>query len=479
MLIRCSGVKDAYDVLSDESKRAAHDRARIAEGGRGDNDQEQGFDEEFDSSAYAESDSDDADELDEDDDHQQEPDAFRKKIFEQATPYVNKVLANRRDTETLEEIDDLNKQIRLKNQEEGLRNEKSFLIPFNVLVALGLEFSVVRSNLRKNKDDQDAWNKLDALNEQLQKLRRVNHYPQSWRLQKISGRQAEDYKDARTDRVNGADGHPITTSKKTDTRSGTTSESTQATGSKATNSQATGSDAASSQATSSGSSLGKEASDKGEDLENRHLVPGLTKNGDKILGYRPFYQTNRRTGSTHLHGVQFVVEKRGSPNPIVLLSGAEVGNRVTDAYLGLPDSQKKDVRHSEEKYSYEDADNFEKLLGFATKAMNALSISEPTTRYPGYGLVKFKTGEVDILSRTAFRKMLGKKDADDEIETFFPKQSQLIEPARARGQLKAHEYDSTGFTRRAPKSGNLEGLSDSESMFITEERSRGRRTTEK
>jgi len=78
MLIRNSGVKDAYDVLSDQSKRAARDQARIAQERRGNNDQEQGFEEEFDPGAYSGSEPNNSDNSDEDDDHHQEPDVLRK-----------------------------------------------------------------------------------------------------------------------------------------------------------------------------------------------------------------------------------------------------------------------------------------------------------------------------------------------------------------------------------------------------------------
>jgi len=38
---------------------------------------------------------------------------------------VNKVLTNHRDKESLDKIYDLNEQIKLKNQEEGVESEKS------------------------------------------------------------------------------------------------------------------------------------------------------------------------------------------------------------------------------------------------------------------------------------------------------------------------------------------------------------------
>ncbi|KIV81285.1 hypothetical protein, variant [Exophiala sideris] len=90
--------------LISQRGQCPHDQARIPQEGGGENDQEQGFDEAYDSGAYWGSDPNSSDYSDEDDDHQQEPDGFRKKIFEQAAPYVNKVLANHRDTESLEEI---------------------------------------------------------------------------------------------------------------------------------------------------------------------------------------------------------------------------------------------------------------------------------------------------------------------------------------------------------------------------------------
>jgi hypothetical protein len=78
-----------------------------------------------------------------------------------------------------------------------------------------------------------------------------------------------------------------------------------------------------------------------------------------------------------------VVDTQDQTNPIALLSGTEAGNSVTDAYLGLPDSAKNDVRFSDKRYPIRDAADFEKLLGFATKALGHTTISEPTSPRPG------------------------------------------------------------------------------------------------
>ncbi len=452
------GVQAAYHVLGDPVRKREYDAARRTNQAEANNNQDGTFGEEFGPNAWgSDSDSDDSsDGEDNADDSEQVPDVFRINVFEQATPHVNRVLEKHKDSSSLAEIELLNQKIKAKNEGDRLPNKESFLIRTNVLVAIGLEMSHVKSRLKENPNDDAAFHKLVSLDKQLKTLCRTNHYPESWRLKIPDGwrKRVEEYEAtegggkgkgkeegkgpsaARSEGMSGA-------------KSGPSNESPKATDS---------------------SEKGAPSSKSDKVDRKPYWEPGMTTDGEKILGHRPFYRTDRKTGVESMFGVQFVVEQRGSDNPIILLSGTEVGHHATDAYFDLPESKQKDVRFSDRKYSYKDAVNFEELLGFATKKMECLTISEPTTRYPGYGLVKFRSGETDLLSRTALRKMLGKKDADNEIALFFPRPSQLIEPAEVKGRLMSGSHGPGKIDWRA-----FEKTLDSEELFIPEQKSRKRK----
>ncbi len=452
------GVQAAYHVLGDPVRKREYDAARRTNQAEANNNQDGTFGEEFGPNAWgSDSDSDDSsDGEDNADDSEQVPDVFRINVFEQATPHVNRVLEKHKDSSSLAEIELLNQKIKAKNEGDRLPNKESFLIRTNVLVAIGLEMSHVKSRLKENPNDDAAFHKLVSLDKQLKTLCRTNHYPESWRLKIPDGwrKRVEEYEAtegggkgkgkeegkgpsaARSEGMSGA-------------KSGPSNESPKATDS---------------------SEKGAPSSKSDKVDRKPYWEPGMTTDGEKILGHRPFYRTDRKTGVESMFGVQFVVEQRGSDNPIILLSGTEVGHHATDAYFDLPESEQKDVRFSDRKYSYKDAVNFEELLGFATKKMECLTISEPTTRYPGYGLVKFRSGETDLLSRTALRKMLGKKDADNEIALFFPRPSQLIEPAEVKGRLMSGSHGPGKIDWRA-----FEKTLDSEELFIPEQKSRKRK----
>ncbi|KAJ9606518.1 hypothetical protein H2204_015718, partial [Knufia peltigerae] len=270
----------------------------------------------------------------------------------------------------LAEIEQLNQKIKEKNEVDELPSKESFLIRTNVLKAIGLEMSHVRSRLRENPNDAAAFHQLVSLDKQLKSLCRVNHYPQSWRLKIPDGwrKRVEEYEAteeggkgkgkaqgegssaARSEGMNGG------------AESGPSNKSPKATGS---------------------SEKGAPSSKSNKVARKPYWEPGMTTDGEKILGHRPFYRTDRKTGVEIMFGVQFVVEQRGSDNPIILLSGTEVGHHATDAYFDLPESKRKDLRHSNRKYSCKDKANFEELLGFTTKKMECMTISEPVTRYPG------------------------------------------------------------------------------------------------
>nr|MDZ8061845.1 hypothetical protein [Nostoc sp. EkiNYC01] len=364
------------------------------------------------------------------------------------------LLKKHTDGDSLQAINSLNQQIKAHNQQEGLKNDESCSILTNALVGIASDFATLKASLKSTPNDQVALGKVASLDEQLGKIRRKNHYPEDWTLN-LSTKFRNSVRQQRP---------------REESNSVSTALSEMGTGKRrergnGDSTKVPGMPCESTTSKSDKKGFRDETSSPGKP----YWEPGMTDDGEKILGYKPYYRTIRKTGKTDLYGVQFVVERRGASNPIVLLSGTEVGNRVKDAYLGLPEDQKNDIRYSDQRYSHEDADRFEELLGWATKAMASVDISEPITRYPpGYGLVKFKTGDNDILSRTALRKILGTRDADKEIAKFDPRKPQR--PGKGQRKPRVVQHDLEGSIDRARR--DLEDVGDPDSLFVPERKSR-------
>ncbi|KAH7418755.1 hypothetical protein BKA64DRAFT_554761, partial [Cadophora sp. MPI-SDFR-AT-0126] len=151
----------------------------------------------------------------------------------------------------------------------------------------------------------------------------------------------------------------------------------------------------------------------------RKWEPGETRKGEKILGWRPFYKTDRKKKEQLYNGCQFVIEKKGQPNPIALVSGEEVGRRVVDAYRDLPEEEQNDIRYSEKRYTYEDVEMFDELLGFACKPFNTKTEGSRAYYPVGYALYSFTDGSRDLVSRECMRQVFGKTDADNQIAEFY------------------------------------------------------------
>jgi hypothetical protein len=114
--------------------------------------------------------------------------------------------------------------------------------------------------------------------------------------------------------------------------------------------------------------------------------PGETRKGEKILGYRPFEKTNYITNEKSVSGYQFVIEKKGQPNPIALASGEDVGRRAVRAYIALPKKKKNDIRYSEEKYGPQHVDDFDTMLGFASNPFKTWTKGSNRDKPNGYAL---------------------------------------------------------------------------------------------
>jgi hypothetical protein len=321
------------------------------------------------------------------------------------------------------------------------------------LRSIGIEAGVAINALEKDPNDERAKEFQGKLEKQLEKWIRINSYPQKWLdflpwSQKDKGKKrAETGSSKEKEKGNGRE-KPSSSKQKegeSDTempdvgpssrekkRKGKERERNSSSKQKEGESDIEMPDVGPSsrekkrkgkerERSSSSKRENKESDTEMTDSVNRRRKwqPGETRKGERILGWVPFYKTDRKTGQQGFNGCQFVIEKKGHRNPIALVSGEEVGRRVVDAYRDLPEEEQYDIRYSEKRYTYEDAGRFDTLLGFASKPFNTKTKGSGAYYPRGYGLYSFTDGSEDLVSRECIRKVFGKTDADNEIADFY------------------------------------------------------------
>ncbi|RBQ84224.1 hypothetical protein FVER53263_20789 [Fusarium verticillioides] len=165
----------------------------------------------------------------------------------------------------------------------------------------------------------------------------------------------------------------------------------------------------------------------GLDGGTKQLGPGYTSLGDRILGYRPIRKYNRYDDMVVTSSVTYFVESPGSPI-FRVLSGANIGHAAL-AYDRLPVSEKNDVETHIRSVSDGSINlgNYDKILAIGAKD----SGYENTHRYPDTWVhIAVKDDDdpskAKIIHRTAFRGLVGSRDADKFIDSFYVKNG--IEP---------------------------------------------------
>jgi hypothetical protein len=381
------GVSNAYQVLKDSGRRAEYDKQNGGVYNVPDlEDPNVVFGEEFGENAFGD-DSDSEDDEEEEDSGENvkvKPNQAHMAIYNSATPFIQRVLAHPPMTKeekdvNLKEVKAINHQIKEQNVKDGLEGDNVFqlYIEYTIFESNGIQAKPHIDKLRNNPQDSNAKDWVKYYDSILERAIRTHGYPTSWTLKesalpKGTGRAPKNARNATTAPTSSAQGP---------TKSAASSQT----------------------------------------IVN--WQPGLTLAGDMILGVLPRERNVRRMvdgvrGPTEkiVFGYQFITRRETENGPTIALeSGEEVGNKATAGYFSLPKENILDLRYSEERYSQEDAELFDKLLDFASNPFQTRS-SNSLRFPPGYGLASFKNGTEDVLSRTALRKMLGRTDADYEIQ---------------------------------------------------------------
>lgn len=151
--------------------------------------------------------------------------------------------------------------------------------------------------------------------------------------------------------------------------------------------------------------------------------PGLTRKGEPILAYR----TIGGDGHGNPRGYQFVIQTGTKDNPLYdLRSGGEIGRKAADGYRNMGKDKTVRLGEADKKYSRKDADAFQKILGVASKPIETKTIGTGF-QYPVasvYILCRKTTNDGvkewrDFVFRQTLRRMLGKTDADEEINEYY------------------------------------------------------------
>lgn len=378
------------------------------------------------------------------------PDIFRMNIYKEATPFVHKLLRNPDDDECKSKIQSLNEKISKQNKKDRFE-EDQFLIGLKFLGRTGLSARDAVASLKRDPNDRKAKSELKKIEEELKKWVEVNSYPPEWigepssshKKDKGKAREGESSSSQKKDKGKAREGEPSSSQKK---------------------------DKGKARGDSTGTEISK-------------LKPGETTDRKKILGYRPFEKTDYATGEKSAQGYQFIIEEKGQPNPIALVSGADIGRRAVRAYLKLPESERNDIRYSKERYKDkidkldndeldELIDSFDNILGFASKPFKTKTKGSGAYYPDGYALQSFTDGSTDILNRDCLRYVHGKTDADKQIAEFYKDIGEtppwLIEPEvilKKKPKRLAHgrEAKRRGKSRRSVEDGESVLESDSES----------------
>jgi len=164
--------------------------------------------------------------------------------------------------------------------------------------------------------------------------------------------------------------------------------------------------------------------------------PGLTRKGEPILGYR----TIGGDGNENPRGYQFVVQTGIKEKPqYELQSGTEIGRRAVDGYLGMNKSKIKRLDEADKYYSRKDAKDYRGIKFVASKPIQT-KLAGSGFRFPAsVCMASFvNPARENMVWRSTLRNVLGKTDADADIEDYYDQNGLArpweVAPTRTRFQ---------------------------------------------
>ncbi|KAL5312994.1 hypothetical protein ACEPPN_019420 [Leptodophora sp. 'Broadleaf-Isolate-01'] len=372
----------AHDILKDPSERRSYDRAQERY-----SPPERPFGEEFGPNAFDGDDSgSDLSDVSRDEvSTTLKPNEAIKAIYRAATSLIQGILDDppsaREKPMLMEQVNSFNDQIKAQNKKDGLddKNLGQFLIQYTIFESNALLARPHWEKLKKGLHDSSALEEVDKIDKTLKNVITKNDYDSAWCYEALLEALFKPNGGSPPSRGQQNTGH--------------------------------GGDF---------STTRKPASPQ-KNAAVKWKGPGYANTGEKIIAMIPKTKTGpcmvdgvMRKGVTYINGYQFIL-KDENEGTIELVPGASIGERAKQGYLNLPTEQIKDARYSSDRYTKEHRELFHSLIDFTAMPFKTRQSDRPH-HPPGYGLVRFKDGTEDILTRTALRGMLGDVDADFEIQ---------------------------------------------------------------
>ena len=203
--------------------------------------------------------------------------------------------------------------------------------------------------------------------------------------------------------------------------------------------------------------------------------PGLTRKGEPILGYR----TIGGDGKGNPRGYQFVVQMGTKEKPeYALQSGTEIGRRAVDGYLGMDKSKTKRLGEADKKYSRKDAKDYRGIKFVASKPIQT-KLAGSGFRFPAsVCMASFANPQrEDLVWRSTLRNVLGKTDADADIEEYYD-QNDLTRPWEVAPTTHRYQEEDDKVQTRS-RSGKNQTRKDSPTEDSPNEDTEGEKTQSK
>ncbi|KAJ9601899.1 Chaperone protein dnaJ [Cladophialophora chaetospira] len=482
-------ISEACQILSQRATRREYDqnRSNYKRSGKLE-DAKTYFGEEFADNAWSTDDDDDDDDDEEDDGGNQDedndtapkkPDDFRLAIYRQATEFVNSFLDG--DRASGKKIEEFNRQIDAQNKKDGITGKEEYFIQDRVFAGLRDHLKAALGHYQANPDEEQPVRTIVELEKQMERTKRINSYPDDWilpipdglreKMRNMTEKQAEE-KAAWQSKFSGssaASSPPLPKEKdkgraprpsrgsagESSSSANRASQSNQQSGSSKDKGKGRAQDTfnhghGESSNTSKNQGKGREAnssSGQGSSKTVSAWRPGLTEQGEKILGMAPF-EVDALGGVKSMLRCKFVVEKEGRINPIDFADDVDLGERATRGYLyEIPKSEQVDIRTKMNSYSRRDRANFDKILGVTPVSSDSSKIHPPIAIW-----ARWKDASKKLMNRTGFTQIWGSR-ADGKIEDFFLEIGEEIpwkKVAKRPGHAKSIEYYDTHNIRAEP-----------------------------
>ncbi|KAM7209418.1 hypothetical protein V8F06_014875, partial [Rhypophila decipiens] len=313
------------------------------------------------------------------------------RIYEEATPAVAALQLNVQDKAALDFINTLNDKIKQQNKELGFK-ENDWHVNESALTSNFSWAQKLYEDINKNPESSEADKSLEEIKTALDALVEKSHYPKSWSL-------PDNFRDIAQQVKEAAEAEAEAARKRAEAEVEAAKQKAEAEAAKqkaeveAEKNKAVG-EASSAKGQPAAIKKGVRVEYPWETMETQH--------GELIIGIR-------RRGIGHQVCVE--VEEPDGRMVRTLKSGSEVGLRDTAKYKSM--GGYKDLAKGQSDWSFKNREDFGELLFVTTT--NRKSIYG-NSRNPGADCcVRFLTKGIHILSVSSFERVLGRKDAREEI----------------------------------------------------------------